>query len=320
MSAVRAAIFRDGQVIEHVALDGSLPQHGSAFIWIEVLNPMEGDFTVLEERFGLHRLAVEDSMAPMQVPKVDVYDDQIFVVLKVARLRKDQIRYAEIDAFVSGHHIITVRHDDDAESVHAHEEFRTGHRATRLGPDFVLHAVLDVVVNSYFPIVQMVEDEVLSMEQRLLDAFLDREEVTRLFRLRREAIHLQHVLTRMSDVCGKLTNLELPCIGVEARPYFRDVYDRLVRLDAMISGLVDVIRAVFEASNLLEQQRQGASTRKLAGWAAILGAPTALAGIYGMNLPNVPLVHSPLGYTVVLAAMLVVCLGLYVRFKRLRWL
>ena len=179
---------------------------------------------------------------------------------------------------------------------------------------------MDFVVNSYFPVVQMIEDEVLSMEQRLVDAFLDRDEVTRLFRLRREAIHLQHVLTRMSDVCGKLTNLEVPCIGAEVKPYFRDVHDQLIRLDGMISGLVDVIRAVFEASNLLEQQRQGASTRKLAGWAAILGAPTAIAAIYGMNFPNVPELHAPYGYPIVVGVMLSICLGLYVRFKKLRWL
>jgi magnesium transporter len=179
---------------------------------------------------------------------------------------------------------------------------------------------MDFSVNSYFPVVQMIEDEVLSMEQRLLDAFLGREEVTRLFRLRREAIQLQHVLTRMSDVCGKLANLEVPCIGTDVKPYFRDVHDQLVRLDGMIGRLIDVIRAVFEASNLLEQQRQGASTRKLAGWAAILGAPTAIAGIYGMNFANMPELQARYGYPIVVGLILSICLGLYIRFKKLRWL
>jgi magnesium transporter len=321
MSEVRAAIFRGGKVIEHVALDASMPQDGdSAYIWIEVLNPLDRDFAVLQERFRLHSLAVKDSMSPMQAPKVDVYDDQIFVVLKIARLKNDEIEYSGIDAFVSGHHIITVRHDEDEEYVRAHEKFRSGPRSTRPGPDFILHAIMDFVVNNYFPVVQMIEDEVLSMEQRLLDAFLDRDEVTRLFRLRREAIHFQHVLTRMSDVCGKLTNLDVPCIGAEVKPYFRDVHDQLMRLDGMISGLIDVIRAVFEASNLLEQQRQGAITRKLAGWAAIVGAPTAIAGIYGMNFPNMPELHTSYGYPIVIGVMLSLCLGLYVRFKKLRWL
>ena len=175
MSEVTAAIFRGGKVIEHVALDTNMPQQGdSAFIWVEVLNPLDGDFDVLQERFGLHSLAVKDSMSPTQAPKIDVYDDQIFVVLKIARLLGDEVHYAAIDAFVSGHHIITVRHGDDAEYAHAHEKFRSGPASTQPAPDFILHAIMDFVVNSYFPVVQMIEDEVLSMEQRLLDAFLGR--------------------------------------------------------------------------------------------------------------------------------------------------
>jgi magnesium transporter len=158
------------------------------------------------------------------------------------------------------------------------------------------------------------------MEQMLVDAFLARGEITRLFRLRREAIHFKHVLTRMSDVCGKLANLDVPCIGADVKPYFRDVHDQLVRLDGMIAGLIDVIRAVFEASSLLEQQRLGTSTRQLAGWAAILGAPAAIAGIYGAIATGAPELHAPYGYPIVIAVTLLICVGLYFRFKRLRWL
>lgn len=321
MNEVTATIFRNGNVIDRVGLDASMPQEGeSTFIWIEVLNPLDSDFAVLQERFRLHSLAVDDSMSLAKLPKLDLYDDQIFAVLKIARLQEDEIRYADIDAFVSTHHIITVRHDDSAEYVHAHEKFESGPTSRRLRPDFILHAMMDFVVNSYFPVVQMIEDDVLSMEHRLLDAFLSRDEVTRLFRLRREAIRFQHVLTRMSDVCGKLANLDVPCIGVEVKPYFRDVHDRLVRVDAMISGLVDVIRAVFEASNLLEQQRQGVTTRQLAGWAAILGVPTAIFGIFGMDSSSTPGLHATYGYPIVVSLTLLICMGLYMRFKRLRWL
>ena len=321
MSEVTAAIFRDGKVIEHVALEASLPQSGkSEFIWIEVLDPVDSDFAVLQERFGLHSLAVEDSMRPAQAPKIDLYDDQIFVVLKVARLENDAIKYGEIDAFVSGHHIITVRHAVDYGHAQAHEKFKSGPKPTQVRPDFILHAILDLVVNGYFPVVQMVEDEVLSMEQHLQDAFLDRDEITRLFRLRREAIRFHHVLTRMSDVCGKLTNLDVPCIGDTAKPYFRDVLDHLTRLEAMVSGLVDVIQTVFQTSGLLEQQRQGIITRQLAAWAAILGVPAAIAGIYSMTFPNIQELRVPYGYAIVAGAMMSIFLGLYIRFKKLHWL
>jgi magnesium transporter len=318
MGEVTAAIFRDGEVIDRPALDASLPLHDeSAFVWIEALDPVDSDFAVLQERFGLHSLAVKDSMSPVQVPKVDVYGDQIFVVLRMARLEGDEIKYAGIDAFLSRRHIITVRHGDYAGYVHAREKLRSG---SRLRPDFILHAIMDIVVNSYFPVVEMVEDQVLSLEQHLLDSLLDRDEITRLFRLRREAIHLQHMLTRMADVCGKLTNLDVPCVGAEAKPYFRDVHDRLVRLDTMTRGLVEVIRAVFEASNLLEQQRQGITTRQLAAWAAILGVPAAIAEVYSMNSENMVALQETYAYPIVVTVMLAICLGLFVRFKKLRWL
>jgi magnesium transporter len=317
MGEVTAAIFRDGELIDRPALDASMPPYDeSAFVWIEALDPVDSDFAVLQERFGLHSLAVKDSMSPAQVPKVDVYDDQIFVVLKLARLEGDEIKYAGIDAFLSRRHIITVRHGDNAGYVHAREKLRSGSRPR---PDFILHAIMDFVVNSYFPVVEMVEDQVLALEQHLLDSFLDRDEITRLFRLRREAIHLQHVLARMADVCGKLTNLEVPCIGAEAKPYFRDVHDRLVRLDTMTRGLVEVIRAVFEASNLLEQQRQGVTTRQLAAWAAIFGVPAAIAEVYSMNADQVVLQES-YAYPIVVTVMLTICVALYTRFKKLRWL
>ena len=259
-------------------------------------------------------------MRPAQVPKVDVYDDQIFVVLIVARLENDAIKYGEIGTFVSGRHIITVRHAADSGHAHAHGRSQSGPKLTQVRPDFILHGILDFVVNGYFPIVQMVEEEVLSMEQHLQDALLDRDEITRLFRLRREAIHFQHVLTRMSDVCGKLTNLDIPCIGAAAKPYFRDVHDHLIRLDGMVSGLIDVIRTVFETSSLLEQQRQGIITRQLAAWAAILGVPAAIAGTYGMTFPNIQVLDAPYQYAIVAGAMILVCLGLYIRFRKLHWL
>ena len=279
MGEVTAAILRDGKTIEHVALDAGIPPCGkSEFIWIEVLDPVESRLRGFAGTVRATRLAVEDSMRPAQIPKVDLYDDQIFVVLKIARLENDEIKYGEIDAFVSGRHIITVRHASDGAHAHAQEKFLAGPQRAEAGPDFILHAILDFVVNGYFPIVQMIEEEVLSMEQHLQDAFLGRHEITRLLRLRREAIHFQHVLARMSDVCGKLTNLDVPCIGTAVKPYFRDVRDHLMRLDAMVGGLVDVILTVFKTSGLLEQQRQGVITRQLAAWAAILGVPAGHRG------------------------------------------
>jgi magnesium transporter len=124
----------------------------------------------------------------------------------------------------------------------------------------------------------------------------------------------------MSDVCGRLANLDVPSIGAESRPYFRVMHEHLTRLDAMVSGLIEIIRSVFETSSLLEVQRQGIITRQLAAWAAILGVPAAIAGIYATTAPNVPELRGPFGYSIVIGIMLAICLGLYIRFKRLNWL
>jgi magnesium transporter len=321
MSTITAAIVRSGKVVDHVALDAVIPSAADAdFIWIEALDPDGDDFAALQRRFGLHSLAIADSMRPVQFPKVDLYDDQLFVVLKSARLDGDAILYGEIGVFVSGRHIITVYHGAGREHEHTHADLHDLSKLVHATPDFILHSILNFLVREYFPVVQMVEDDVLAMEQHLQDALLDRTEIKRLFRLRREAIHLQHVLTGMSDVCGKLTNLAVPCISAAAKPYFRDVHDQLLRLDGMVRGLVRVISSVFEASSLLEIQRQGIITRQLAAWAAILGVPAAIAAVYGMIPADLPGLEVPHRIVALVSAMIVSCAVMYVRFRKLGWL
>lgn len=193
-------------------------------------------------------------------------------------------------------------------------------QALRHGTDYILHAILDFIVDGYLPIVRTIEDSVLDMGRKMLDTFLDRVQIKRIFKLRREMILFQRVLDAMLDLCGKLVHLDLPCLDVEAKPYFRDALQHMHRVEQMVGGLRDVITSVFEASNLLEQQRQGTITRQLASWAAILAVPTAIAGIYGMNFENMPELRSEYGYFVVLGTITVLCAVLYASFRRAKWL
>jgi magnesium transporter len=188
------------------------------------------------------------------------------------------------------------------------------------GPDYVLHGIIDFIVDGYLPTVQTIEDKVLEMEQRMLGSFLEREQIRRLFRLRRQLILFGRILGPMSEVASKLVNLDLPCLDKRAKPFFRDVLDHVRRVENMVGSLREVITSVFEASNLLEQQSQGAITRQLAAWAAILAVPTAIAGIYGMNFEHMPELKTEYGYYVVIAVILVLCGALYYRFKKTGWL
>ncbi|MES3093616.1 magnesium/cobalt transporter CorA [Sphingomonas aerolata] len=322
MTVVAAYLYRHGKRIREVTIDEKIdcPSDKSEFVWIGICDPTADEMHRLQEQYRLHPLAVEDAVKADQLPKIDVYGDQLFVVARTAQLEKEGIAYGETAIFIGHSHIISVRHGSARSHKALREQLEAAPTLLVHGVDYVLHAILDYVVDGYLPLIESIEDEVLAMEQATLDQFLGRDEVTRIFRLRRELIRFGRVLLPTNEVAGKLVRLDLPCIDPETRPYFSDVLDHVRRVQTMTDGLRDVLASVFEFSNLLEQQRTGAITRQLAAWAAILAVPTAIAGIYGMNFEHMPELKTQYGYPVVLAVIAVICTALYVRFKRVGWL
>jgi magnesium transporter len=322
MTVVAAYHYRRGKRVREVSIDEKIdcPSDKSEFVWIGICDPSDDEMRTLQEKYDLHPLAVEDAVKADQLPKLDVYGDQLFVVARTAHLEDSNIAYGETALFVGHSHIISVRHGSARSHKALREHLEAAPTLLVHGVDYVLHAILDFIVDGYLPVIETIEDEVLEMEQATLDKFLGRDEVTRIFRLRRELIRFGRVLVPMGEVAGKLVRLDLPCIDPETRPYFSDVLDHVRRVQTMTDGLRDVLASVFEFSNLLEQQRTGDITRQLAAWAAILAVPTAIAGIYGMNFENMPELRTQNGYFVVLGVIGVVCTMLYVRFKRARWL
>jgi magnesium transporter len=322
MSVVAAYIYKDGQRMRAVTLDDpqALATQPGEFVWIGLYEPTADEMNRLAKRFKLHPLAVEDALNAHQAPKVEVYGQELFVVARTAQLIDAQIAYGETAIFVGAGHLITVRHG----SARAHTELREQLEASpgllAKGSDYVLHAVLDFVVDGYLPIIQALEDEVLDIERRTLESFLSHAEVKRLFHLRRDLIRFKRVLSPMAEVSGRLEHLDAPCLDEDVRPYFRDVHDHTQKVENMVDALREVITSVFEAASLLEQQRQGAITRKLAAWAAILAVPTAIAGIYGMNFEHMPELRWTLGYPAVLVVIATTCGYLYARFKKNGWL
>jgi magnesium transporter len=298
--------------------EASAPAEG--FLWIDVIDPDEKQIRDLQSVFGLHELAVEDSMSDAQTAKVDQYPDHVFIIAKAASLAGDAIRYTDYSIFLSERRVITVCQVASQLGKELRRSFQKIAARGHTRAEYVVHEVLDRIVDGYLPVIQKIADQILQMERRLLDDSLDRAEIERIFRLRRETIHFQHVLSRMFEVCNKLATINLPCISDAARPYFRDVRDHVVHVDAMSTGLIDVFRTALEASNLLEQQRQSAITRQLAAWGAIIAVPTAIAGVYGMNFGNLPGTQSSSGLWVIFAVMAVLCVTLYWRFRSLGWL
>jgi magnesium transporter len=322
MTIVAAYKYRAGQRAGDVDL--SEPRCAEVgddeFVWIGVTDPAEEELRLLQERFQLHPLAVEDAIKAGQQPKVEIYGEQLFLVATTAVFRDDAISYGETAIFVGKKHLITVRHG----SARSHTGLRTQLEASSQllshGVDYVLHGVLDFIVDGYGPVVEEIEEDILAIETSAVDAFLSRYEVSRLFALRRDVIRFQRHLGPMTEVASRLVRLDLPIIDPHVRPYFRDILDHVQRVSTRVDALKDTIAGVYEVSTLFEQQRQSAITRQLAAWAAILAVPTAIAGIYGMNFEHMPELSTRYGYFVVVGAIGIICLWLYTRFRRSGWL
>lgn len=322
MTTVAAKLYHDGKVIETIDVAKPIPHVGKPadFIWIGLHEPDDGTLKRIQDHFGLHPLAVEDALDPKHLPKVEPYGDHLFLVIRTPRLEGDKIIYGNTAIFMGRQFIITVRHGSER----THSPVRTQLEATpwllKQGPDFVLHAILDYIVDGYSDLVDAMEEKVLAMEDRAISNFLSRTETARVFMLRRELFRLQRILGPTEDLANRFINLELPQIDANIHPFMRDLLDHIRRLVYRVEGLRDTLTSVIETSGLLEQQRQGAITRQLAAWAAILAVPTAIAGIYGMNFDIMPELRWKYGYYLIVGVMATICLSLYIRFKRAGWL
>jgi magnesium transporter len=290
------------------------------FAWVGLLDPTEEEMRVCAEDFGLHPLAVEDAVHAHQLPKLEVYGEQLFIVARTAMLKDGRVTFGETSFFVASKHIVTVRHGSDQGHSGLRTRLEARPKALANGVDYVLHSLLDMIVDNYFPVMDQIAAEIEVLERSALDSALTREETQRLFVIRRDLLQLERVLLPFEDVCAKLANFELPAIDPEIRPYFRDVLDHVRRVESMAALQREVLNSIMQTSALLEQQKQSDITRKLASWAAILAVPTAIAGIYGMNFENMPELATQYGYFIVLAAITLVCVILWTRFRRAGWL
>ena len=320
---IAAYNYRNGRRAEaiDIAEPGQrFPKNKGAFAWVGLLDPSEEEMRLCAHRFALHPLAVEDALKAHQLPKLEVYGEQLFVVARTAHLRDGRVQYGETFYFLSPDHIVTVRHGSDQGHSTVRSKLEARPKQLAHGVDHVLHGLLDMIADNYFPVMDAISREVELLEQSALESALAHDETRRLFNLRRDLLSLQRMLIPMEDMCAKLAHLELPAIDANVRPYFRDVLDHVRRVETMAALMREVLSSVMETGALIEQQQQGEITRKLAVWAAILAVPTAIAGIYGMNFEIMPELRTQSGYFVVLGVIATVCPVLWSRFRKAGWL
>jgi magnesium transporter len=328
-SVVASVAYAAGRKIGDVALDdiSDVVERPDTFVWIGLYEPNEPLLRKVQEEFGLHDLAIEDALTAHQRPKIERYDKSLFVVLRTAQLddprpnKPCDVQYGEIHIFLGRNFILTVRHGFATPFTPVRTRAESTPQLLKQGPAFVLYAIMDFIVDRYFPIVDALGEELESLEQRVLAQPSGRRTTTQIYRLKRDLISLKRVVAPVIELSGRLSRFEdEDLIPSQTRPYFRDVYDHTLRINDMIDSVRDLLGTALEAHLSLMSVSQNEDTRRLAAWAAIFAVPTAIAGIYGMNFDLMPELRWRLGYPFVLALIVGTCLTLYVRFKKAKWL
>ncbi|MFN3400396.1 MAG: magnesium and cobalt transport protein CorA [Ferrovibrio sp.] len=290
------------------------------FVWIGLHEPEPAALKLLQQQFGLHPLAIEDAERAHQRPKLDIYGDSIFVVLRTVRLVDGAPEYGETHVFVGKGYVISVRHGASSSYAEVRNRLENRPEMLRHGESAALHAIIDFVTDNFFPVVDDIQNELAQIETQVLDETLDRKTIERLYHLRRQLLGMRGTVLPLLEVSNRLSRLDLPMMAPELRPYFSDVNDHVQRVAEAITDLRDATAAAFEADILLANARQNDVVRQLAAWAAILAVPTAIAGVYGMNFEHMPELRWIYGYPVVLAGIAAACGFLYWRFRRSGWL
>lgn len=319
---VGCAAYQGGRRIADIDLEQAeqIESQDGRFVWIGLYEPDEALLRKVQKRFCLHDLAIEDAHNAHQRPKLEVYDESLFLVLRTARLLEGKVLCGETHVFAGKGYVVTVRHG----ASHSYSEVRTrcesAPKMLAKGEDYVVYSIMDFVVDNFFPIVDSFEGEVERLEGAVFAQTASQQDIERIYELRHELAVIRRAVAPLQDVCSRIMRVDVPIIDPDMAPYFRDVQDHVIRILEDIDNLRDLLGSALEAYLLLTSLQQGTIMKKLAGWAAILAVPTAIAGIYGMNFENMPELKMPWAYPAVWAVIIGLCAYLYVRFRRSGWL
>lgn len=324
MAIIAAHDYRQGRVVSEPIDEGEEPETSAhspdAFAWVGLFEPTTEEMAICARRFRLHPLSVKDALHARQIPKLEFFGEQLFVIAATAQMEGGRIRYGETAFFVGRNYIVTVCHGSDQGHAALRAKLEAWPKLLAQGVGYVFHALLDMIADNYFPVIDAAGDAVLRLEQRALDAALSRPDMRELFNLRRDLLLLQRMLIPMEDVCERLASHDLPGIDREEQPYFRDVLNRIRRVSALAGLQREMLTSVVETSALVEAQRQVDIARRLSAWAAIIAVPSVIAGIFGMNFGDLPVSHPQYVYFGVIGVTGIICLLLFYRFRKAGWL
>ena len=290
------------------------------FVWVGLADATPEELEQMRVEFDLHELAVEDALVGHQRPKIEEYVDSLFAVMRPVELVEGELQIGELAVFVGANYVLSVRR----ESSHGFQEVRARCEREpdllRNGSGFVLYALMDAVVDRYFPVIEAMENELETIEERIFDKDAQRANIEQLYELKRKVLRFKHAVSPLIETAGKLHGGRVPRAVLNCDDYFRDVYDHLYRINISIDAIRDTISTAIQVNLSMVAIDESEVNKRLAAWAAIFAVATAFAGIWGMNFQHMPELQWKYGYPVALAAMVGTCLYLYRRFRKSGWL
>jgi len=320
---IKCAAYQDGNKLGDISVAdiAKYLQRPNCFVWVALHNPSAAELNDMQQAFGLHPLAVEDAQAGHERPKIEEYGDSLFAVLHLVEPNDGDFRVGEVAIFAGRNYVVSVRNNADKgfQDVRARSEREPD--LLRQGPGYILYALMDAVVDRYFPLLELLEDELEAIERRIFaPEGVPRQNIEALYALKQRLMIMKHAVAPLVEGLSNLSGARVPVLCAGIAVYFRDVYDHLQRLNQTADSIRDTVATAISVNLSMVTLQENETMKRLAAYAALLAVPTMIAGIYGMNFEHMPELKWRYGYLLSLLVMTGIDVYLYFRFKRARWL
>jgi len=318
---INCAAYQDGKKIGDIAPEdiSKYVSRPECFVWVAMKDPGPGELNTMQHEFDLHELAVEDARHGHQRPKIDEYGDSLFAVLHNVEFA-DELKVGEIDLFVGRNYVLSVRTQAEPGFTAVRTRCEREPELLKQGAGFVFYALIDAVVDRYFPVLDAIEDEFEKFEAQIFSGYSLRANIEGLYYVRQKLTTLQHAVVPLLEAVGKLYGGRVPQVCSGMQDYYRDVYDHLVRISQSINSQRDTVTTAIQVNVAMITFGETEVTKRLAAWGALIAVPTFIASLYGMNFKHMPELDWALGYPVAVGSMALINILLFRRFRKAGWL
>jgi magnesium transporter len=319
---VNCAAYQEGRKLADIPKEdiSEYVKRPNCFVWVALKDPDPSELDEMRDEFGLHELAVEDARQGHSRPKIEEYGDSLFAVVQTVEPKDGELVVGEVNIFVGPNYILSIRTHSEKGFIGVRARCEREPHLLKNGSGFVFYALVDAVVDRYFPVIDALETQLEQIEENIFVKNTARSNIESLYALKQKLMTMKHAVDPLLEATGRLCGGRVPHICEGTQAYFRDVSDHLQRIHSAIEGFREMQTTAIQVNLGMINLNETEVTKKLAGWAAIIAIPTLIAGIYGMNFKNMPEYDLAYGYPIALALMIGIDFVLYLWFRKIHWL